>query len=133
MNDKTLRKVIVSHMVKRQQGGHSPPEYVLEPQGEALFHQFGVGYDEFEAGPGNYTTAIVEWPDGRIESVVTDRVRFVPHNADSGTKNHVKETPTVDLLRLIRVGHLLRRISDRLSCSSRHVNRRMNKRTMEDK
>jgi hypothetical protein len=72
-----LRKVIVSKHVMHAQEGSRPARYELEPQGEALFHQFGVGYEEFESGPGNFTTAIVEWPDGRIESVVVDHVRFV--------------------------------------------------------
>ena len=80
MNDKTLRKVIVSHMVGHQQDGTDRLKYVLEPQGEALFHQFGVGYEELVSGHGNYTTAIVEWPDGRVESVLAEHVRFVPHN-----------------------------------------------------
>jgi hypothetical protein len=52
-------------------------KYVLTPKGEALFHQFGVCYEEFESGPGNYTTAIVEWPDGTVESVMADRIRFI--------------------------------------------------------
>jgi len=81
-NDKTLRKVIVSHVVGYQQEGTHRLRYVLEPQGEAMFHQFGVSYEEFEAGPGNYTTAIVEWPDGRVESVVAEHVRFVPHKSE---------------------------------------------------
>lgn len=69
------RKVIVSHMVGHKTEGRM--KYVLEPKGEALFHQFGVGYEEFESGPGNFTTAIVEWPDGQVESVVADHIKFV--------------------------------------------------------
>ena len=76
------RKVIVSHMVPHHVEGSYRVKYVPELQGEATFHQFGVGYVEFEAGPGNFTTAIVEWPDGRVESVPVDLVRFVtPSNA----------------------------------------------------
>jgi hypothetical protein len=72
-----LRKVIVSHMVMHQQEGMHRLRYVLEPKGEAMFHQFGVGYEEFEAGPGNFTTAVVEWPDGRVESVPVSHIKFV--------------------------------------------------------
>lgn len=73
------RKVIVSHMVVHEVDAHRA-QYVLEPLGEATFHQFGVDYEEFETGPGNFTTAIVEWPDGRVESVAVNRVRFVTSN-----------------------------------------------------
>ena len=45
--------------------------------GEALFHQFGVAYEEFENGPGNFTTAIIEFPDGRVESVCVEMIRFL--------------------------------------------------------
>lgn len=30
------------------------------------FHQWGSSYEEFEGGPGNFTIAIVEMPDGSI-------------------------------------------------------------------
>lgn len=71
------RRVIVSHMIGHQQEGTLRLRYVLEPQGEATFHQFGVAYEEFEGGPGNYSTAIVEWPDGKVESVPVEHIRFV--------------------------------------------------------
>lgn len=45
--------------------------------GEAVFHQFGVAYEEFENGPGNFTTAIIEFPDGRVESVCVEMIRFL--------------------------------------------------------
>jgi hypothetical protein len=80
-----LRKVIVSKPVRQELpingAGRVVATYPLVPQGEALFHQFGVGYEEFESGPGNFTTAIVEWSDGRVESVPAEHVRFVTPNA----------------------------------------------------
>ena len=79
-----LRKVIVSKPVRQELPsngtGRVVATYPLVPQGEALFHQFGVGYEEFESGPGNFTTAIVEWSDGRVESVPAEHVRFVTPN-----------------------------------------------------
>jgi hypothetical protein len=42
----------------------------------AKFHQFGVGYEEFEGGPGNYSTAIVELEDGSIQNVDVEMVEF---------------------------------------------------------
>jgi hypothetical protein len=72
-----MRKVIVSQFVARDIPNSVRKEYVLEPKGEALFHQFGVCYEEFDGGPGNYSTVIVEWPDGQLENVSVDRVKFV--------------------------------------------------------
>ena len=44
--------------------------------GEGIFHQFGVDYEEFETGPGNFTTAIVEMPDGEIKNIPVGLVVF---------------------------------------------------------
>ena len=41
------------------------------------FHQFGADYEEFETGPGNYTTAIVEMPDGTIHNVPAEQIQFI--------------------------------------------------------
>lgn len=49
----------------------------LEEKGEAVFHQFGCNFEQFESGAGNFSTAIVEWPDGRVESVEVEHVRFL--------------------------------------------------------
>lgn len=48
-----------------------------EEVGEAWFHGFGTDYEEFENGPGNFSTAIVEWPDGKVEMVRADAIRFM--------------------------------------------------------
>jgi hypothetical protein len=45
-------------------------------EGEALFHCFGVDYEEFENGPGNYSTAIIELPDGSIKSIPVELIKF---------------------------------------------------------
>jgi len=44
--------------------------------GEATFHCFGSDYEEFDGGPGVYSTAIVEWPDGQVEGVPVAWVQF---------------------------------------------------------
>lgn len=46
-------------------------------QKQATFHQFGVNYEEFEGGPGNYTTAIIEHEDGKVENIDCDLIRFI--------------------------------------------------------
>lgn len=67
-----MRKVMVSE--HKQQPDN---KWKLEEKGEAVFHQFGCNYEELENGPGNYTTAIVEWPDGTIGNVPVEHVRFL--------------------------------------------------------
>lgn len=42
-----------------------------------LFHQWGNDYEEFESGPGNFTVAIVELPDGKIVTPVAREVHFL--------------------------------------------------------
>lgn len=41
------------------------------------FHQWGVNYEEFESGPGNYTTAVVELPDGRVVMPTASDIVFL--------------------------------------------------------
>ena len=40
------------------------------------FHCWGQAYEEFKAGPGNYTMAIVELPGGRIVTALPEDVKF---------------------------------------------------------
>lgn len=44
--------------------------------GNGIFHQFGLDYEEFEVGVGNYTTAIVEMSDGTVESLPVNLITF---------------------------------------------------------
>jgi len=44
--------------------------------GIAEFHQFGFDYEEFETGPGNYSTAIIELPDGSIKNIPAEMIKF---------------------------------------------------------
>ncbi len=66
-----MRKVIVRE--HREVG----KKWKLVDIGEALFHQWGCDYDEFEMGPGNYSTAIVEFSDGTIKNLAVTLIRFV--------------------------------------------------------
>ena len=45
--------------------------------GRGMFHQFGVNFEEFDAEPGNYSTAIVEMPDGSVQNVPVEFIKFV--------------------------------------------------------
>ncbi len=41
------------------------------------FHQWGSNFEEFENGAGNYSTAIVELPDGTVVMPVADDICFL--------------------------------------------------------
>ena len=50
-------------------------------RGCAVFLQFGIDCEELQGGVGHYTTAICEWPDGLLESVPVNMVKFItPRN-----------------------------------------------------
>lgn len=49
------------------------------PDGEGWFHKWGVDYEEFETGPRNFTTAIVERDDGTIETPPANMIKFTDH------------------------------------------------------
>jgi len=50
---------------------------------EGVFHAFGVNYEEFETGPGNYSTAIIELPDGTIKNIPVENIKFVESDKDN--------------------------------------------------
>ena len=72
----SLRRVMVSKWA-HVFNGEKPMEWKDVEIGEATFHGFGVDVEEFENGPGNYSAAIVEWPDGRVEMIRADKIRFL--------------------------------------------------------
>ena len=49
----------------------------MEDLGKAVFHQWGIEYEEFETGPGNYTVAVVELPSGEIQTHMPECIRFL--------------------------------------------------------
>ena len=68
-----MRRVMVSEHKKQPDG-----KWKLEEIGEATFHGFGVDYEEFDSGPGNFSTAIIELADGTVKNVPVKNVRFLP-------------------------------------------------------
>lgn len=42
-----------------------------------IFIQYGANYEEFETGPGNFTTAIIEMPDGTVKTVPVENIQFL--------------------------------------------------------
>ncbi|WP_050466338.1 hypothetical protein [Herbaspirillum chlorophenolicum] len=73
-----LRTVQVYRYAKDPETGKH--DYLPAEQG--LFHGWGVEFMEFEAGPGNYSVAIVEFIDGKVETFAPAHVRFT----DGGAK-----------------------------------------------
>ena len=45
-------------------------------KGQAIFHQFGIDFEECETGVGNYSTAIIELPDGSVKNIPVENVAF---------------------------------------------------------
>lgn len=60
----------------------------LVPDGHGLFHGFGVDYEDTDAGPGNFSTAIIERPDGTIINVPVHLIRF----EDEGVREYRRLT-----------------------------------------
>lgn len=55
--------------------------YALVRKGEAVFLEFGVSYDEFDSGVGQYSTAIIELPSGEVKNIPVEQIKFVsPQN-----------------------------------------------------
>jgi hypothetical protein len=69
-----MRKVKV---FKYEKLGGDHKYFTKVPDGEGTFIQYGVDYEEFESGPGNFTTAIVEMPDGTIRNLSVDMIQFI--------------------------------------------------------
>lgn len=55
---------------------HNGKAWVIEDVGPATFHQFGADYEEFSEGFAPFTTAVVEFPNGQVDMVRAERVRF---------------------------------------------------------
>ena len=49
----------------------------FETAGQAGFHQWGVETVEAETGFGNFTVAVVEYPDGRVDTFIPSNILFL--------------------------------------------------------
>jgi len=70
------RKVLIFKWEKQNRPNGSS-FYALAKDGAALFHQWGISYEEFEDGPGQYSTAIIEREDGTVENVPVELIKFI--------------------------------------------------------
>lgn len=72
------RLVEVFEMVQERNSDRlSGVEYKKKSRGPARFHGWGVEYEEFDGGPGNFTIAIVEFSDGTVDTVMLGFIRFL--------------------------------------------------------
>ena len=46
-------------------------------QDRAEFHAWGVSYEEWEDGVGNYSVALVELKDGAVVEVLPKNIKFI--------------------------------------------------------
>lgn len=65
--EKNLRPVVALVLVE-----HRKPR--VEKSG--VFHCWGSDYEEFDVGGGTFTAAVIEFPDGTVELIRADMVRF---------------------------------------------------------
>ncbi len=73
-----VRQVRVFKWERGPDGLHS--ERIFDTCG--IFHRWGQDYEEFESGPGNFSTAIVELSDGKVKNVPVEMIEFVKENQD---------------------------------------------------
>ncbi len=69
-----MREVIV-YTFKWVDNRHN--KKVEDGRGLAKFHAWGCDCENFQAGSGNYSTAIVEREDGSVENIRVNLVKFV--------------------------------------------------------
>lgn len=53
--------------------GYPLPERIV---GVGMFHEWGMEFEEFEAGVGNYSIAIIEMPDGTVKNWPSNMIQF---------------------------------------------------------
>jgi hypothetical protein len=58
----------------RKEGDTSLKKYEI---GTGFFCQWGCDYEEFEMGPGNFSTAIVRMLDGTVKNVHAENIQFI--------------------------------------------------------
>jgi hypothetical protein len=67
------RKVMVYKYVKTP--GENYNKRVEDREG--IFHQWGCDYEDFGNDTGNFSTAIVEFPDGTVKNVPVKDIKFL--------------------------------------------------------
>lgn len=58
---------------------------------EGWFHQWGMSYEEFDNGPGNYSIAIVELDNGHVILPMADDIIFLDKPDSKGTDDKLSD------------------------------------------
>lgn len=56
-------------------------DWHMVDKGLAVFHGFSMDHEDYESGPGHFPVAIVEFPDGHIETHRVERIKFIKPEA----------------------------------------------------
>ena len=67
----------------------------LVERGWAWFHGFGIDFEELNGGVANYTTAVVEFPDGTIESIPLPLAKFQEPVIEQEIRVYTTDLPCV--------------------------------------
>lgn len=75
-----LNRLVAIEEQRYKEDGVKTVEYYARDlnqlEGVAKFHRWGSDYHRFESGPGNFTVAIIELPDGSIKKVDPECIKF---------------------------------------------------------
>lgn len=53
------------------------PQRLISTDETGYWHQWGCNYEEFETGPGNFSTAIIEMPNGVVRNIPVEQIKFI--------------------------------------------------------
>jgi len=70
-----MREVLISKRIVTTRGTGTVVDTVKD--GRGWFHGWGTNFEELRDGVGQFSTAIIEREDGRIDNVPAELVQFV--------------------------------------------------------
>ena len=73
-------------------------KYILEPKAKGIFRCFGINFQEFENGIGNFTTAIIEMTDGSLRNEPIEHIQFI----EEKTEQQLQPIPQPMRLQVLR-------------------------------
>ena len=73
---------------------------------EGEFIKWGVDYEEFESGAGNFTCGIIKKPDGQITMIYAEHIKFInpPKSEQGDSKNNAQQTQPAKCYILLNKG-----------------------------
>lgn len=71
-----MRIVSAWETVRVEPSGDKGVTWKRADYSKAVFHRFGIDFESHDIGCGQYTTAIIELPDGQVRSVPANQIIF---------------------------------------------------------